>query len=247
VNTLRAVGGPIRLGLRTAWAARQRGLRLGDALMQLHEIGTRSAWLVLFGMGFFGAVMVVIANVQARRFIGNLAIVGPAYFELMIREFGPLLSALLAAARAGAGTSAELSSMSVNEQLEALEMSAGDPLADLVAPRLAAGLVGIPALCVLGTAAASLSAALTASWVFGVDGASFVDPRFVDGSDLVAFGLKAVGCGGAIPLVTAWYGMAAQGGAPAVGDATTRGVVAASLACLGIDLFVGLPLHGAAR
>ena len=64
-------------------------------------------WLVISGMAFFGVVMVTIANVQARKMVGNIAVLGPAYFELLVREFGPFMSAILTAARAGASHSAE--------------------------------------------------------------------------------------------------------------------------------------------
>ena len=139
MNFLRQVGAPALMLLRTARATAREGLSLRECLRQLHELGSRSTWLVVSGMAFFGAVLITIANGQARRFTGNLIILGPAYFELMVREFGPVVSALLTAARAGASHSAELSTMSIQEQVEALEMSAGDPLADLVAPRVVAG------------------------------------------------------------------------------------------------------------
>jgi phospholipid/cholesterol/gamma-HCH transport system permease protein len=130
--------------------------------------------------------------------------------------------------------------MSVNEQVEALEMSAGDPYADLVAPRVIAGVLGVPLLSALGTVAATLSAATVASVAFGVDGRAFMDPRYVDGWDLLAAGLKAGGCGLYIPLAAAVAGLRARGGAEAVGEATTSGVVAASLGCLLIDFTVSL-------
>ncbi|MCE9670153.1 ABC transporter permease [Myxococcus stipitatus] len=233
-------GAPTVLLARTARATAREGLSWRESVVQLHELGGRSVWLVMSGMAFFGAVLVTIANSQARRFVGNVAVLGPAYFELLIRELGPVVSAVLTASRAGAGHAAELSTMGVNEQIEALEMSAGDPLADLVAPRVVAGLLGVPLLCVLGTVAATLSASAVAGLVFGVDGRAFMDPRYVDGWDLLAAALKAVACGLYIPLAAAVAGLRARGGAEAVGEATTDGVVAASLGCLLIDFAVSL-------
>ena len=244
MNPLRQVGAPALMLLRTVRATAREGLDLRECLRQLHELGSRSTWLVVSGMAFFGAVLITIANGQARRFTGNLVILGPAYFELMVREFGPVVSALLTAARAGASHSAELSTMSIQEQVEALEMSAGDPLADLVAPRVVAGALGVPLLCVLGTMAATTSAVLTATWAFGVDGMAFADPRFVDGWDLLAALLKSVGCGLFIPVAAARAGLGARGGVEAVGEATTRGVVAACIGCLLIDFLVALAFLG---
>lgn len=240
MTTLQRIGGPWWLLLRTSGAAVRRGVSFRAVVESIHQIGNQSAWLVISGMAFFGVVMVTIAHAQARKFTGNLSAVGPAYFELLIREFGPFTSALLAAARAGARNSSELASMSVNEQIEALEMSAGDPLSDLVAPRVMGGLFGIPVLCLLGTIAASLSAAAAAQFVFASDGTAFLDPRYVDAGDLWSGGLKAVLCGLYVPLAACWRGLAARGGSAEVGIATTEGVVAAVLGCLVIDLLVAL-------
>ncbi|WP_342381864.1 ABC transporter permease [Myxococcus stipitatus] len=233
-------GAPVVLFARTTRAGAREGISWRECMVQLHELGGRSVWLVMSGMAFFGAVLVTIANSQARRFVGNVAVLGPAYFELLIRELGPVVSALLTASRAGAGHAAELSTMSVNEQVEALEMSAGDPYSDLVAPRVVAGLLGVPLLSTLGTVAATLSAVAVAGLAFGVDGRAFMDPRYVDGWDLLAAGLKAGACGLYIPLAAAVAGLRARGGAEAVGAATTEGVVTASLGCLLIDFAVSL-------
>lgn len=223
---------------RTASALRREGLPWRVFLEQLHELIGRSAWLVTFGMAFFGTVVVTIAYAQARKYTGNITLVGPAYFELMIREFGPLTVALLLASRAGAATSAELASMTVNEQVDALKLSAIDPLAELVAPRVLACAIGLPLLTVMGTCASAISAALTVSWSFGADGQSFVDPRFVDGSDVLCAAVKAVLCGIYIPLAASVRGLVARGGAQAVGQAVTRSVVEACMGCLIIDFFV---------
>lgn len=243
MNGLRAAGGPTVLLGRTLLAQLRERPALREVLFQTHELGNRSAALVICGLAFFGMVMVTIAHDQARRFTGNLTLVGPAYFELMIREFGPLVATLLAAARVGASTSAELSTMKVNEQLEALRMSAGDPLVDLIAPRLWAGVIAIPVLAILGTAAAAGSAALTAQLVFSVDGSAFVDPRFVDWGDVLCGWSKTVLCGAYIPLAASWHALKARGGTDAVGEATTGGVVAACLGTLVIDLVVGISFY----
>ncbi|HLK99700.1 MAG TPA: ABC transporter permease [Myxococcaceae bacterium] len=240
MSVLGFFGAPVVMLGRTVRASLREGLSWREALLHLHELGGRSVWLVMSGMAFFGAVLVTIAHAQAMKLVGNISVLGPAYFELLIREFGPVISALLTAARAGASHSAELSTMSVNEQVEALEMSAGDPYADLVAPRVLAGVLGVPLLCVLGTVAATASAVGTVTWVFGMDGGAFMDSRFVDGWDVFAGFLKAVGCGLYIPLAAAVAGLSASGGAEAVGEATTRGVVTACIGCLLIDFLVAL-------
>ncbi len=240
MSALSAVGAPLLLIARSLREAVRRPVSFREWLHQLYETGNRSAWLVGSGLAFFGVVMVAIGHFQARRFTGNLTVVGPAYFELLVRELGPMVSILLAAAQSGAKSSAELASMAVNEQIEALEMSAGDPLADLVAPRLLASVVALPVLCVIGTLAASASAVLTATHVYGVDGFSFVDARFVDRWDILCGATKAVIAGLYIPAAAAYRGLKARGGAHAVGAAVTSGVVDAALGCMVIDFVVAL-------
>jgi phospholipid/cholesterol/gamma-HCH transport system permease protein len=240
IRALQMVGAPWLLLFRSIVAVRRNGLSLRECVVQTHELANRTVWLVVTGLGFFGAVAIILANNQARRLTGNLVVLGPPFFELMIREFGPLASALLAAARMGAGGTAELSAMAVNEQLEALEMSAGDPLSDLLAPRIIASVVGVPVLALMGILAASGSAALTALVAFGVDGRAFIDPRYVDFGDMASAFLKAIGCGLYIPLAAGWRGLTARGGASAVGASTTEGVVLACLGCLVIDFGVTL-------
>lgn len=240
MNPLAFLGAPVLMLARTVRASVREGLSGRECLRQLYELGSRSMGLVMSGMAFFGVVLVTFADSQARKVTGNLPVVGPPYFELLVREFGPAVSALLAAARSGASHSAELSTMTVQEQVEALEMSAGDPYADLVAPRVVAGVLGVPLLCIIGTMAATLSAVATATWVFKVDGSAFMDARYVTGWDVLAGLAKGVGCGLYIPLAASVEGLSARGGAEAVGEATTRGVVAACFGCLLIGFLVAL-------
>lgn len=238
MSWLSSIGAPLILFWRTIVATRRSGLSAREVLRQLVELGSRTAPLIGGGLAFFGAVIVTIAYAQARKYTGNITVVGPAYFELMVREFAPLTAALLTASRAGAGISAELSAMAVNEQVEALELSAADPLAELVAPRLVASALAVPALYCVGLVAASLSAYATLRWGFHVDGGSFIDPRFVDPGDIACAGLKSVLCGLYIPSAACWRGLNARLGAPAVGEAVTAGVVDASMGCLLIDFAV---------
>lgn len=235
---LRIFGAPAILFARTVAAIRRDGIDRRATMVQLLELGSRSSVLILAGLSFFGAVMVTIAWAQARKYTGNITVVGPAYFELMVREFAPLLVAVLVASRVGAATSAELAAMSVNEQLEALELCAADPVSELVTPRLVASVIAMPALMVIGTIAATISASLVVTFAFGADGSAFTDARFVDPADIVCATVKALACGAFIPLAAAARGLKAKGGAPAVGQAVTSAVVDASMGCLLIDFVV---------
>lgn len=235
---LRNLGAAAVLLGRALATARGGKVRWREVMRQLDELGTRSLWLVAMGLGFFGAVVVVIAWAQARKYTGNVTVVGSAYFQLMVREFAPIAASLLAAARMGAGTSAELASMAVNEQLEALELSAADPVRELVAPRVLASTIAVPLLTVVGTVAATLSAVAMLTYYYGVDGASFMNPHFVRPGDILCALFKSLACGVYIPLAASARGLRAQGGAAAVGEAVTSGVVDACMGCLLIGFVI---------
>jgi phospholipid/cholesterol/gamma-HCH transport system permease protein len=239
MDRMRLLGALALLLWRTAVATRRHGLPPRETLRALVEVGTRSLPLVLTGMAFFGAVLMVIAESQARKIVGNLELLGAPYFQLMVGAAGPLLAAILAASRVGAGMGAELATQKVTEQLDALELSAGDPLSELVAPRLLAGLFGVPLLAISGTLVSVFAAALTATWALGVDGRAFLDPRYLSAHDVWAGLIKTALAGLAVALCAAHAGLNASGGAPGVGEATHRGVVHGVVACLVIDFLVG--------
>jgi phospholipid/cholesterol/gamma-HCH transport system permease protein len=215
--------------------ALKRGMPQGELVRQTYEIGNRSMLLVVGGMMFFGAVLMAHGSVQARRIVGDFSVVGPPYFELLLRELGPTFAGILAAVRLGAALSAELASMQVTEQVDALKMSAGDPISDLVLPRLIGGLIAVPCLIIGGTMAAALVSAAVANVGYGADGGAFLDAALVTRGDLTAFAVKTLLYGIAIPTASVLAGMRAHGGAAAVGEATTKGVVWASVSVLIID------------
>jgi phospholipid/cholesterol/gamma-HCH transport system permease protein len=214
-----------------------RGLS-SNVVHQVAELGFQSIALVISGLSLFGMVMALLAFQQARKYTGNVTVVGPAYFELMLREFAPMMVALLVAARNGSSISAEIASMSVNEQIDALTMSGIDAAHELVAPRIFASVLVLPCLSALGTLAAAGSAAATISLAFGADGSSFLSARFVDWGDMVCALIKSWCCGLFIPLAAASRGLAAKFGAAAVGEAVTGGVIDACSGCLLLDFAI---------
>jgi len=249
--TLRALAvigrGPLGFGRELARVARLgcaavlalRRVEPREAVRQLFELGNRSLLFVAVVLGFTGAILVIQASLQAQRIIGDVSLVGPTFLQLLVREFGPTIVAMMVAARYGAGVAAELGAMQVTEQVDALRMAGEEPAAFLVAPRLLAGLVGTPALAVLGSLAAFAAGGLAAYHGFGVSRASYFRLTLVTAPDVVVGLCKALCCGFAIPLVASHAGLSARGGAAGVGRATTRAVIGASLAVLAVDLVVG--------
>ena len=210
----------------------------GELLRQLYQVGNRSLLFVLVTLGFTGMVLVFQSCLQLSRVTGDLSQVGGEFIKYLVHEFGPSLTAMMLATRVGAGIAAEIGSMVVTEQVDALRMCSADPIDFLVVPRFVAGLVMTGFLIVLGGAVAFGAGALTAHIAFEVPFEVFITARSVRLGDLVTGAAKCVAYGAAIPLVSSYCGLSTFGGSEGVGWATTRAVVNSSLAILMLNFFI---------
>ncbi len=200
--------------------------------------------LVAITLAFVGMVLVFHACIQSQRVLGEMSLVGPAFLQLIIREFGPTIVALMIAARVGAGISAELASMVVTEQVDALRMNGADPARYLVAPRLVSVWIMTVALCVFGCAVAAVSGAVTANLLFGLSYDTFISFSMTRTGDLVTGLAKASAYGFYIPLAASWAGLSASSGSEGVGRATTAGVVVGSLGVIVLSAVIGAAVFG---
>jgi phospholipid/cholesterol/gamma-HCH transport system permease protein len=217
------------------------GLRLppGSLRAQLWSIGAQSLVIVVVCTAFLGAVLVLGAGMRLRPLVGDPVMFGPAVLELIVREFGPTFAAIVLATRVGAGVAAEIAAMAVSEQVDALRLCAADPIEELVAPRALAGFVATLVMAAAGTAAAAYSGAYVGSWAFGSRPGAYLDPLLLDSGDFAVALLKSAAYGLVITPIAARHGLAASGGAPAVGRATTGGVVESIVAVIALDLLIG--------
>jgi phospholipid/cholesterol/gamma-HCH transport system permease protein len=207
----------------------------GAVVRQMFEIGNRSVFLLTVVMGFIGMIMVLQAGLQTQRLLPDLSMLGASYIELLVRDLGSTIAALMLATRVGAGIAAEIGSMVVTEQVDALRMCAADPIDYLIKPRLLASVVMTVVLSIYSAGVAMATGALTAFVVFGIGSRTFFNLSLVHASD-VGIGLaKALSYGTAIPIVSGYSGLSAFGGSEGVGWATTRAVVSSSLAVIVLD------------
>lgn len=211
----------------------------GSFSLQLQDLLVRTVPLSVASMAFVGAVAIVDGGKQIQRLFGDPGGMGPTILELVVREFGPAFGGVIAATRIGSGIAAELAAMKVSEQIDALEMSAADPIAELVSPRSQAAFVALLVLGFLSTVAAAWTGAFAAALAFGSRPGAFLDTSYIDSGDIAVAVVKLALFGLAIPAVAARAGLVASGGVPGVGWATTRGVVASIVAVVVIDLLVG--------
>jgi phospholipid/cholesterol/gamma-HCH transport system permease protein len=210
-------------------------------LQQLEQIGWRSLTIVNLIALFTGMVMALQLGIFLEKFGAKIYISGVIGLAIL-RELGPTLSALMIGARAGAGIAAEIGSMAVTEQLDAMRALGADPLRKLVVPRLLALLIATPALTVLADALGILGGLVVSVSELRIDAMFYFNSLFRGGwlvlSDLFSGLGKSVFFGYFIGIIACYNGMTVSGGADGVGRATTRTVVAASVTILISDFFL---------
>jgi phospholipid/cholesterol/gamma-HCH transport system permease protein len=203
-------------------------------------VGVGSVPLVLLTTLFTGGVLAlqsyhglgggVLANTQ----LGKLVALS------MLRELGPVLAGLMLASRVGAAMAAELGTMRVTEQIDALLTLATNPMRYLVVPRVMACLLMLPLLVILANTLGIMGGWFVAVQSLGQDGQAFLDAAFgaITGEDLVMGIVKAATFGFLVGLVATYHGFNAGNGAAGVGNATTRAVVYGAVAILVSDYFI---------
>jgi len=210
-----------------------------NTFKQMLEIGVRSLPVVLITAIFTGMVFALQTFTGFKRF-GAEALVGTVVALSMTRELGPVLTALIVAGRAGAAMAAELGTMRVTEQIDALETLATNPVKYLIVPRFIAGLLMLPALSAVAD-------------VIGITGGYFVTVGlfktssivywkrtwdYLEMSDIYNGLLKSAFFGASIALISCYKGFYTRGGAEGVGKATTGAVVLSSMTILISDYFL---------
>jgi len=216
-----------------------RGRREKGALAkQMYEIGNRSVFFVSITMGFIGMILVYQSGLQLKRVIPDFTMLGATYLELLVRDLGPSIASLILATRIGAGIAAEIGSMVVTEQVDALRMCAADPIDFLVVPRFLAGLLMTAVLIVWASTVAYFTGAITAYFAYDLSFQTFFNTQLVDTGDVLTGLTKCVAYGAAIPIVSGYCGLSTFGGSEGVGWATTRAVVNSSLAIIILDFFI---------
>lgn len=210
----------------------------GELSRQMYSIGNRSLIFVIVTLGFIGMVMTYQACQQLSRVTGDYSQIGMQYLRLIISDFGPTLTALMLATRVGAGIAAEIGSMKVTEQIDALRMSGVLPIDYLIVPRFIASLLMTLMLSVLGATVMFAAGGLTAQYSFGVNPQLFFDMSLIRPRHVVLFIVKATSYGAAIPVVAGFCGLRARGSSEGVGWATTAAVIGSSFAVIILDFVI---------
>lgn len=210
----------------------------GEVWRQLYAIGNKSLLFIVVTLGFIGMVMTYQACLQLGRVTGDYSQVGSQFLRLIVSDFGPTLTGMMLATRVGAGIAAEIGSMKVTEQVDALRMSGVLPIDYLIVPRFVASIVMTLMLSVLGALVMWRAGGLTAELSFNVNPNTFYDLSFVRFRHVAMFVIKAVTYGAAIPVVAGFCGLRARGSSEGVGWATTAAVIGSSFAVIVLDFII---------
>ncbi|HIP69359.1 MAG TPA: lipid asymmetry maintenance ABC transporter permease subunit MlaE [Chromatiales bacterium] len=221
-------------------------LRPGLVVKQLFSVGVLSLMIILVSGWFVGMVLGLQFFITLSRFGAESALSVTVDLTLL-RELGPVVSALLFAGRAGSALTAEIGLMKTTEQLSGMEMMAVDPVHRVIAPRFLAGIISMPVLAVLFSVVGVFSAYFVGVGLLGVDSGSFwsqmqssVDWR----EDAVNGIIKSVVFGFVVTWIAVFEGYDALPTSEGVGRATTRTVVHGSLAVLSLDFILTSMMFG---
>jgi len=229
----------VRLVMATLRGCVTRPFYFRDVVEQFEQIGIGSLTVVLLTGFFTGAVLALQTGVTLDQF-GARPFVGRLISASMIKELGPVLTGLMLAGRVGSGIAAELGSMVVTDQINALRALGTDPVRKLVVPRVLAGFFMAPVLTVVADAVGIFGGWLIAVYQLQV-ASSLYWSSVIEGLYLedAWMGLIKPFClGFAIVSIGCHVGLRTSGGTQGVGRATTSAVVASSVAVIAVDFFV---------
>lgn len=207
--------------------------------IQMDQIGVGSLPIVLLTGLFMGLVSALQSIVELRS-IGATSYIGRPLGTTIVREMGPVLASMMVAARAGSSIAAELASMNIAEQIDALRAEGSDPIKKLVEPRLVACTLMVPVLTILCDFVAFLGGSFIATRVVQISSHFFWDsvmevltPAFIWGAVI-----KSVTFGFLIGIIACYYGMKTGFGSAGVGEATTKAVVTTAISILAVDFLL---------
>jgi phospholipid/cholesterol/gamma-HCH transport system permease protein len=238
IGFLEYVGGTAKLSAESATFIGRMRIRGAETIAQAQSLGIQSTVIVLLTSLFTGMV-ISLESANSAKAYGVSDLVGGAVAYVSSRELGPMLTAVVVAGRAGAAIAAELGSMVVTEQVEALEALGLSPIRMLVVPRLVAMIAMLPVLTILADVVAIVGGMVLAKNVAQISYHEYIESArvYADYGDFVKGLWKSVVFAVIIVIVGCYQGFGVRGGAAGVGKATT-GAVVISIILIFISNFV---------
>lgn len=204
----------------------KRGLRRHSLAEQLVFMGNESVFIMFLVTASVGAVLALQAAYQLKQF-GAVLYTGALVSVSMTRELGPLVTAIVIAGRVGASITAEIGTMKVQEEVDALTTMGIPPVPFLVVPRILALLIMLPCLTILGNAIGMFGGFLIGILGLGIDPTIYIHKSFdaLVQKDIVTGIVKSIVFASLIGMISTYKGLSVEGGAEGVGRATTQSVV----------------------
>lgn len=217
--------------------------RFRETVFQIYSIGVKSLPVVLLTGAFIGMVFAAQTYFQFHKVRMDTS-TGPAVSLALARELGPIITSLMIAGRVGAAMAAEIGTMKVTEQIDALRSLAVLPVDYLVAPRLVAMVISLPLLTALSIFTGIVAAYVVAIQVLGIDGAYYLHNMYIytDDKDIFTGLIKVFVFSFLIVFISCHRGLNCEGGAEGVGKATTEAVVNSSISILITNFFATMLL-----
>lgn len=213
---------------------------------QLHSVGVMSLAIIVVSGLFIGMVL-ALQGVSILATYGSEEAVGQMVALTLLRELGPVVTALLFAGRAGSALTAEIGNMKSTEQLSSLEMIGVDPLKYIIAPRLWAGFIAMPLLAIIFSVVGIWGAAMVAvDWLGVYEGSywSAMQNSVSLGSDVLNGVIKSMVFAFVVTWIAVFQGYDCEATSEGISRATTKTVVYASLAVLGLDFILTALMFG---
>ena len=239
INFFNAVGEATLLALWSVWFLFKKPPKLEHFIKQLSYIGAETLPVVVVTSFFSGGVIVVETYSTFHRFNAEY-LLGAVVAISMARELGPVLTALMVVARVGSAMTAQIGTMKITEQIDALRVLAVNPIRYLATPRVVAATISLPLLTILADVIGIFGGWFVAVKLFGVNDYLFWQKMkdIVELHDFLGGLYKATVFGFLIAVVSCYYGFSTKGGTEGVGRATTASVVTSSMLVLIVDYFL---------
>jgi phospholipid/cholesterol/gamma-HCH transport system permease protein len=210
-----------------------------EIFKQIDLIGVKSAGIILL-TGFFTGGVLTLQGYPLLAYYGGQSQTGMFVATTMIRELGPVLSALMIAGKVGSSISAELGSMVVSQQIDAMRALGTDPIRKLVTPRVIALVISLPLLVIIADMVGLVGAAYVGKQLFGLDYNAFISTARVgiEIEDLIGGVTKPFVFAFIIGIISCHKGLGTTGGTVGVGRSTTNAVVLSSIVVIIADFFL---------
>jgi phospholipid/cholesterol/gamma-HCH transport system permease protein len=215
-----------------------------EIIEQMDLVGVGSLAIILL-TGFFTGGVLTIQSFPTLAYYGSQSQTGTLVAYTLIRELGPVLSALMVAGRIGSAISAELGSMVVSQQIDAMRALGTDPVKKLATPRILALITMLPLLTVGADVFGIIGGGVTANQVFGLDYNVFWTSvrNGIEIEDILGGVIKPIFFGLVIGTISCYRGLSTTGGTVGVGRSTTRAVVHSSITVIILDFFLSRVLQ----